>query len=207
MSERGLREQRRERRRELGRDQILDVAEGVFARKGFHDASLREIAELAEYSVGAVYGFFSGKDELYREIFLRRAPVFLAGMKEVLSSPRPPHRQLRELAEWQVEFFRRHPEYGRLVLRSGAITAAVADPPEDPGIRANFRQAQEMQAALFRRGQERGEFKEGDPLLLARMFSGLVSAFQATELAEEGLRAEPLPLATLLETVEAAFRG
>ena len=99
MSERSLREQRRERRRELGRDQILDVAEGVFARKGFHEASLREIAELAEYSVGAVYGFFSGKDELYREIFLRRAAVFMSGMEEVLSSPAPPHRQLLELAD------------------------------------------------------------------------------------------------------------
>ena len=205
MSERSLREQRRERRRELGRDQILDVAEGVFARKGFHDASLREIAELAEYSVGAVYGFFSGKDELYREIFLRRAPGFMSGMEEVLSSPEPPHRQLLELAGWQVEFFRRHPEYGRLVLRSGSIASALTGAPSDAGILANFRRAQEMQADLFLRGQREGLFKPGDPHLLARMFSGLVSAFQASELKEEGPRTGPLPLATLLETVEAAF--
>lgn len=205
MSERSLREQRRERRRELGRDQILDVAEGVFARKGFHEASLREIAELAEYSVGAVYGFFSGKDELYREIFLRRAVVFMSGMKEILSSSRSPQRQLRELAEWQVEFFRRHPEYGRLVLRSGAIASALTGAPSDAGILANFRQAQEMQADLFRRGQREGTFKPGDPRLLARMFSGLVSAFQASELTGEGPQPVPLPLATLLETVEAAF--
>ncbi|GAA0963993.1 TetR/AcrR family transcriptional regulator [Actinocorallia libanotica] len=203
MSERSLREQRRERRRELGRDQILDVAEGVFARKGFHDASLREIAELAEYSVGAVYGFFSGKDELYREIFLRRATVFLTGMKEVLSSPHPPQRQLLELAEWQAGFFRAHPGYGRLVLRSGSIASAPTGAPADGAILANFRQAQEMQAELFRRGQRQGVLKDGDPQLLARMFSGLVSAFQASELAEE--ESGPLPLATLLETVGAAF--
>ncbi|WP_106401664.1 TetR/AcrR family transcriptional regulator [Actinocorallia populi] len=203
MSERSLREQRRERRRELGRDQILDVAEEVFARKGFHDASLREIAELAEYSVGAVYGFFTGKDELYREIFLRRATVFLGGMKEVFSSPHPPQRQLLDLAEWQVGFFRAHPEYGRLVLRSGSIASALTGAPSDGEILANFRQAQEMQAELFRRGQRTGVLKGGDPHLLARMFSGLVSAFQASELAEEG--PVPLPLTTLLETVEAAF--
>jgi AcrR family transcriptional regulator len=61
MGERNLREERREQRRALSRDQIMDVAEQVFARNGFHDASLREIAELAEYSVGAVYGFFASR--------------------------------------------------------------------------------------------------------------------------------------------------
>jgi TetR/AcrR family transcriptional regulator len=40
--------ERREQRRALSRDQIMDVAEQVFARNGFHDASLREIAELAD---------------------------------------------------------------------------------------------------------------------------------------------------------------
>jgi AcrR family transcriptional regulator len=109
MTERSLWEQRRERRRAHSRHQILDAAEEVFARNGFHEASLREIAELAEYSVGAVYGFFAGKNELYREIFLRRAVVCLPGMREILSSAQPPRRQLLDLAEWQVNFFRDHP--------------------------------------------------------------------------------------------------
>jgi len=79
MEERSLREQRREYRRALSRDQILDAAEQVFARHGFHDASLREIAELAEFSVGAVYSFFPGEEDIYREIFLRRAAAFMPG--------------------------------------------------------------------------------------------------------------------------------
>lgn len=183
MTERSLREQRREHRRALSRDQILDAAEHVFSRKGFHEASLREIAELAEFSVGAVYGFFTGKDEIYREIFLRRAAEFLPGMQQVLSSDRPPRRQLLDLADWQVGFFRRFPQFGRLVLRGGSIAPPLSEPPDDSRIIANFRTSQRMQADLFRRGQQTGELRTGDPLLLARMFSGLVSAFQAAELA------------------------
>jgi hypothetical protein len=75
-----------------------------------------------------------------------------------------------------------------------------------------------MQADLFRRGQESGELRAGDPVLLARMFSGLVSAFQAEELAaaeragKQPRRKSPgsaagewVPLAVLHEVLEAAF--
>ncbi len=181
----------------------MDVAERLFARKGFHDASLREIAELAEYSVGAVYGFFTSKDELYRAIFHRRTSAFMPGMSEVLLSGLPPHEQLIALAEWQVRFFRAHPEFGRLVLRGGAIAAPRGDPPEDSETLANFRRSMDMQADLFRRGQRAGVLREGDPLLLARMFSGLVTAFQASELAEDDYR--ELPLSVLTDAIRAAF--
>ncbi|MFD0690697.1 TetR/AcrR family transcriptional regulator [Actinomadura fibrosa] len=208
MTERSLREQRRERRRALSRDQILDAAERVFARAGFHEASLREIAELAEFSVGTVYGFFTGKDEIYREIFLRRAAEFLPGMRDVLAAPRRPREQLLDLAGWQVGFFRRFPEFGRLVLRGGAIAPPLADPPDDGRILENFRASQRMQADLFRRGQEAGELRPGDPMLLARMFTGLVSAFQMSELPEAGQapgEAPTLPLERLNEILERAF--
>lgn len=204
MAERSLREQRREHRRALNRDQILDSAERVFARAGFHGAQLREIAELAEFSVGTVYGFFAGKDEIYQEIFLRRAAEFLPGMQEILASDAPPRRQLLDLADWQVGFFRRFPEFGRLVLRGGAIAPPLADPPADSRILDNFRSAQRMQADLFRRGRDAGELRDGDPVLLARMFSGLVSAFQSTELAGDG-PAELLPLEQLHRVLEGAF--
>jgi AcrR family transcriptional regulator len=126
MAERSLKEQRREHRRALSRDQILDVAEEVFARNGFHDASLREIAELAEFSVGAVYGFFTGKEEIYRALFLRRAAEFMPQMEQVLGSRAAPLRQLLDLAAWQVGFFRRYPHFARLVLRGGAIAAPLS---------------------------------------------------------------------------------
>jgi len=192
MAERSPREQRREHRRALSRDQILSAAEIVFARNGFHDASLREIAELAEFSVGAVYSFFAGKEDIYRAIFLRRAAEFMPEMEEVIGRPGTP-----------LGFFRRYPQFGRLVLRGGAIGAPLVTPAEDAEIQENFAAAQRAQAELFRRGQEAGEVRQAPPLVLARMFSGLVSAFQAAELG-----AEPpahLRLEDLLEVIEAAF--
>lgn len=203
MAEHSLREQRREHRRALSQNQILDAAEQVFARNGFHDAALREIAELAEFSVGAVYSFFASKEDIYRAIFLRRAAEFMPEMQQVLRSDAAPLRQLLELATWQVSFFRRYPHFGRLVLREGEIGSVLTTPVQEPQIRQNFTAAQDAQADLFRRGQQAGDLREGAPAVLARMFSGLVSAFQAAELGTDPVAR--LDLADLLDVVEAAF--
>ena len=54
----GLREQRRREKDRVSREHLLDAAEHVFGNKGFHEATLKEVAERAEFSVGAIYGFF-----------------------------------------------------------------------------------------------------------------------------------------------------
>ena len=43
---------------------ILDAAMGVFSRKGYHAASIQEIAEEAGVAKGSVYLYFKSKDEL-----------------------------------------------------------------------------------------------------------------------------------------------
>ena len=195
MPPRNLRDERRERHRELSRDQILDAAEQVFARDGFHNAALREIAELAEYSVGSVYTFFpGGKDDLYRATFRRRGAAFMPQMRSILAAPLSPREQLIALADWQVGFFRSHHHFARLVLRGGAVAPPLAEPSGDPEITKNFREAQQLQADLFAHGQSAGELLPGPPPVLARMFSGLVAAYQTGELASTRASGPPMPL-------------
>src|SRR5688500_14139506 len=81
------REQRRLLHQDLSRAQLLDAAEEVFGEKGFHDTTLKEIAELAEFSVGSVYSFFENKDDLFPNVFLRRGSEFLPGMDAVVNGP------------------------------------------------------------------------------------------------------------------------
>lgn len=47
------------------RNDILDAAIRLFARKGFVDASISDVADEADVVVTAVYYHFSGKEELY----------------------------------------------------------------------------------------------------------------------------------------------
>jgi len=82
------------------RARLLDAAAKVFAAKGFHAATLDDVATEAGMTKGAIYGNFKNKEELFLELFRRPAfgvrPVFKAGgtLKE----------QMRRLGQAVVDF-------------------------------------------------------------------------------------------------------
>ncbi len=53
------------------REKILDVAEHLFAEKGFVETSIREITKRANCNLSAVNYYFHGKGNLYIEVFRR----------------------------------------------------------------------------------------------------------------------------------------
>ena len=55
----------RSERKARTREELLAAARTVFLRRGFHGATLDEIADEAGYTKGAVYSNFVGKDDLY----------------------------------------------------------------------------------------------------------------------------------------------
>ncbi|MCX8062725.1 MAG: TetR/AcrR family transcriptional regulator [Anaerolineales bacterium] len=64
---------RRERRIEARKIQILDAAARVFAEKGFHAATTKEIAEAADVAEGTIYNYFESKEDLLLGIMSRLA--------------------------------------------------------------------------------------------------------------------------------------
>lgn len=59
---------RRQREKEFRYNSILKAAETLFARKGYHQTSIEEIADLAEVSSGTVYFYFKNKEDLLIKI-------------------------------------------------------------------------------------------------------------------------------------------
>jgi AcrR family transcriptional regulator len=53
------------------RERILDVAEALFAARGFAGASMREIAGAADLTAASLYNHFEGKDALYAAVLER----------------------------------------------------------------------------------------------------------------------------------------
>jgi AcrR family transcriptional regulator len=203
------REQRRRAQQDVSRAQLLDAAEDVFGRKGFHATTLKEVAELAEFSVGSVYSFFDSKDDLFRQIFERRGDEFMPGLRALLKdAKRDPVEQLHAVVDFEIGFFREHPRFGRLYLRYSSATALSPDRELDMVMQERYEEAMHLQASLFRRGQRAGVLRKGDPEVLARLFSGLMSAYQALDpavISDDPGVGERLPLIELHEIVESAF--
>jgi AcrR family transcriptional regulator len=58
-----------ERRRQQTREHLLAAAAQVFADRGFHGASLDEVAAVAGFTKGAVYSNFKNKEDLFLALF------------------------------------------------------------------------------------------------------------------------------------------
>ena len=201
------REQRRSVQKDLSRAQLLDAAEEVFGQKGFHEATLKEVADLAEYSVGSVYSFFENKDDLFLSVFVRRGSEFMPGFEAAAVREGTPTEQLHALVDFEIGFFRAHPHFGRLYLRSASAITAESEVPMSTALDDNFTRAMHVQADVFARGQAAGELRAGDPFVLARIFSGMMSGYQAVDpkVIADGDGAERLSLTDLHDIVTAAF--
>ncbi|QBD76517.1 TetR/AcrR family transcriptional regulator [Ktedonosporobacter rubrisoli] len=81
--ERSLRETLRQKRAEF----ILETAEEVIIEKGYHAASMDEIAERAGVSKGTLYQHFSTKDELIFALIEQRSRQFGQLIEQVDAAP------------------------------------------------------------------------------------------------------------------------
>src|SRR5437588_414214 len=57
---------------------LLEAAAEVFARRGFHGASVEEVADVAGYTKGAVYSNFASKDDLFLAVLEARQRAMVA---------------------------------------------------------------------------------------------------------------------------------
>src|SRR5689334_13123417 len=73
-----------ERRRAMTRRHLLDAAAVVFADKGFHGATIDEVAKAAGFTKGAVYSNFTSKDDLFLALLDDRSDRQFAIVTEVL---------------------------------------------------------------------------------------------------------------------------
>lgn len=66
---------RRERLKREREERILNAAATVFSEKGFHQATIREIADLADVADGTIYNYFADKFDLLIGLLSRLAEV------------------------------------------------------------------------------------------------------------------------------------
>jgi AcrR family transcriptional regulator len=71
-----------ERRRQLTRTALVEAAAVVFARRGFHGASLDEIADTAGFTRGAIYKNFEGKEDLFFAVIDHHNDIALHAFQE-----------------------------------------------------------------------------------------------------------------------------
>lgn len=137
---------------------ILDAAEKVFARRGYGEAKVQEIAEQAGVATGTVYAIFAGKRELYRAVHRSNLDELARRYAEIQASGSV-REQLDARVAVATRFLTGRPDYLRIFLREASTWGH--DPGELPPGASEF-----AAPDLYRRGVENGELRDEDPDLL-----------------------------------------
>lgn len=77
-------EERKEEKRSEKRDRILRAAEAIFLDKGFHAASMNEIAEAADVSTPHLYNFYASKTALTLAVQLKMGQETFDALKTAM---------------------------------------------------------------------------------------------------------------------------
>lgn len=84
---------------------ILDAALRVFSEKGFHDTRLEDIALEAGFSKGALYNYFSDKEDIFLQLLIREHEALLKELHARFDPRKPIRESLESLVRATIEHF------------------------------------------------------------------------------------------------------
>lgn len=157
---------------------IMDAALLCFARNGYDATRVRDIADAANVSEGALYRHFASKEDLARELHLQAMSAF---SEELLAASvaDSPIASARHIASRVLTLYREQPDAFVYALVQ-APPAAVASMPADRDLPID------VIARVVERAREAGRARAGDSRVLASCFLGCLMQPIAISLATPG---------------------
>jgi len=153
------------------REQIVEAALRVFARKGFAEASNKDIAREAGITPGLIYHYFESKEALLKAIFEERTPSRV--VREI------PEQLLGLAPEEFVRFVTRQMltglEDGKFMpLLRIYLPEAIYHPEIAPLLTAIISQGSSFMEGYLASKMESGEVRKSDPQLVTDLVMGSV---------------------------------
>ncbi|MCF6174246.1 MAG: TetR/AcrR family transcriptional regulator [Victivallaceae bacterium] len=112
-------EERKQREREQRKQDIIDAAETVFARYGFENSTMDNVADEAEFSKGTLYLYFKNKQEICMAIISRSMDALLGEINSGWNDwvGKSGFELLAELKNIYCVFRAERPDYCRALLK------------------------------------------------------------------------------------------
>ena len=178
-------------------NEVLQAAMSVFARAGFHQALMEDIAQEAGLAKGTLYLYFKNKDDLIAAILHRLFSGEMHALEDLQAADAPARERLLTLTRRLAD------QMKRLSLLLPIWFEFYALAARQKGVRQFFKQYfasyRAPLAALIQQGIARGEFREVDAeqaaLAFIALFEGLVLLWA---IDPQSVSAETTPEAAML---------
>jgi TetR/AcrR family fatty acid metabolism transcriptional regulator len=134
---------------------ILEAAVRVFARKGFHQSTVSEIAKEASVADGTIYLYFKNKDDILVQFFSYKTRQVFAGFKETVDRGGNAVEKLRNLIRRHLGEFQRD--------RDMAVVYQAVTHHQNKLVEENIREMSKMYldmvSGIITSGQTEGVFR------------------------------------------------
>ena len=148
---------------------IIEAATKVFAKKGFYQSKISEIAEEAKVADGTIYIYFENKDDILISLFEEQMKAVIDNMEVQISGIDDPAKKLERFASTHLDLIENNQDMAEIIQvelrQSGKFMKEYKN--------EKFIQYLDIIENIISEGQERGIFREDViPKVAKRAFFG-----------------------------------
>ncbi|MGA1847113.1 TetR/AcrR family transcriptional regulator [Deferribacter abyssi] len=158
-------------------ERILNAAIKVIGNKGFHNAKVKDIAEMADVADGTIYNYFQNKEDILVTIFKIKLEEYVLNAKKEIINIEDPAEKLKVLIKYHIKIMADNPDLAKVLqieLRQPHIELRSK-------IRRNLRSYFKVIEEVIEEGKEKGILSKNLNVYLAReMFFGTLDEIVST---------------------------
>jgi TetR/AcrR family fatty acid metabolism transcriptional regulator len=148
---------------------IIQAATKIFARKGFYQSKISEIAREAQVADGTIYIYFENKDDILISLFEEQMKVVLDNMVSQISREDNPAKKLVKFALAHLELIEQNQNMAEIIQVEVRQSSKFMKEYKNE----KFAEYLDLIRDIIREGQEKGVFKkEVIPGIAERAFFG-----------------------------------
>jgi AcrR family transcriptional regulator len=174
----------------MTRDEILEAAAQIFRQKGYHAASMQEIADAVKLQKASLYHHVNSKQEILLALLDRALDYLIEGMEKVLALDLSAEEKLRQAMLVYLQIMLEQRDLSAVLL----LEYRSLEPEYRQRHILRRDQYESLWRSLLREGAQQGVFEVSDVALVSRFLLGVMN-WTITWYREEG----PLTIAQLAQ--------
>ncbi|MBW2064594.1 MAG: TetR/AcrR family transcriptional regulator [Deltaproteobacteria bacterium] len=135
---------------------IINAATKIFARKGFFNSKISDIAKEAQVADGTIYLYFENKDDILISLFEEQMKKVLEGMKEELKREKDPIKKIERFALYHLKLIEHNKDVAEIIQVELRQSSKFMKEYKNE----KFIEYLNLIGEIIREGQEKGVFRK-----------------------------------------------
>ena len=165
---------RKERERRQHEEEILQAARELFARKGYYNTTLEEIAHHAQFGKGTIYNYFSSKEDLFFGILNGLLDTGVQIAESSMTIPGSLRDKLTAYAKALLSYSEKNADLFHMIEREVSQWKFSEQSERISNLKARLHKVWEVLSFPLEEEMKAGRLRNFDAIHLAAMFDSLL---------------------------------